>query len=232
MSEAQQPPMPAPPAPIMFYQNNPCTIVRAISDQFVEICLSHRFAADMETTGQCEGCCIGDSDNKISCTCDDHSWIIEQVQDEENAIICMVETRLLLSKPIEGKAIKKLQDQIVTQQLELATTKELHAEWVASIKAMKQQKEALKSELDGLELSVNAARNIRNTAELGIKKLSEQHGKMVVEIQSYSIKNQTISKREHDELIKRDAVLSALEKGGVDNWEWYEDSLKNAGLMD
>ena len=118
-----------PPLPVMFYQNNPCTIVRTVNDQFVEICLSHRFAADMETTGQCEGCCIGDSDNKIPCTCEDHSWIIEQVQDEENAIICMVETRLLLDKPIEGKAIKKLQEQIESQQLELATTKELHAEW-------------------------------------------------------------------------------------------------------
>lgn len=217
---------------IMFYQNNPCTIIRSVNDQFVEIYLSQRFAADMKVTGQCEGCCIGDSDNKISCTCDDHSWIIEQVQEEENAIICMVETRLLLDKPIEGKAIKKLQEQIVTQKSELETTKELHAEWVASIKSMKQQKAALKSELDALELSVEAARNIRNTSELGIKKLQEQHGKMVVEIQTYSIHNEKITKREHDRLTKRDAELAALEKGGVDNWEWYGDSLKNAGLVE
>lgn len=28
------------------------------------------------------------------------------------------------------------------------------------------------------------------------------------------------------ELEKRDEKLSALESGGVDNWEWYEDSLE------
>lgn len=29
------------------------------------------------------------------------------------------------------------------------------------------------------------------------------------------------------ELRKRDRILSALEAGGVDNWEWYSESLKN-----
>ena len=35
---------------------------------------------------------------------------------------------------------------------------------------------------------------------------------------------------ELDELGKRDAVLTALEDGGVDNWEWYGASLEGAGL--
>lgn len=30
---------------------------------------------------------------------------------------------------------------------------------------------------------------------------------------------------EYRRLIRRDAELSALEAGGVDNWEWYSDSL-------
>ena len=71
---------------IHFYQNNPCTIVRDISEDFAEVCISHQFASDMELTGQCQGCNVGDSDNKLSCTCDEHSWIIEEVQDEVNKI--------------------------------------------------------------------------------------------------------------------------------------------------
>ena len=67
---------------IYFYQNNPCVIVRDINEEFAEIRLSHHFASDMELTGQCEGCNVGDSDNKLSCTCDQHSWIIEEVQEE------------------------------------------------------------------------------------------------------------------------------------------------------
>jgi hypothetical protein len=37
----------------------------------------------------------------------------------------------------------------------------------------------------------------------------------------------TISKEEYDELIHRDEILTALENGGVDNWEWYGESLSN-----
>jgi hypothetical protein len=37
--------------------------------------------------------------------------------------------------------------------------------------------------------------------------------------------NHTISKEEYEELLDRDRKLSALEAGGVDNWEWYGESL-------
>lgn len=34
------------------------------------------------------------------------------------------------------------------------------------------------------------------------------------------------------ELLEHDAILSALESGGVDNWEWYEESLEHCELPD
>lgn len=34
------------------------------------------------------------------------------------------------------------------------------------------------------------------------------------------------------ELLEHDAILSALESGGVDNWDWYEDSMDNCTLPD
>jgi hypothetical protein len=37
----------------------------------------------------------------------------------------------------------------------------------------------------------------------------------------------TISKKEYDELLKSQETLTALENGGVDNWEWYGASLIN-----
>ena len=36
-----------------------------------------------------------------------------------------------------------------------------------------------------------------------------------------------LSKKDYEELKKRAATLSALEAGGVDNWEWYSDSLND-----
>lgn len=35
-----------------------------------------------------------------------------------------------------------------------------------------------------------------------------------------------ISKRELEELYRSQRKLQALEAGGVDNWEWYDESLK------
>lgn len=42
----------------------------------------------------------------------------------------------------------------------------------------------------------------------------------------------TISEERYKYLHKRDDILSALEAGGVDNWEWYSESLREAGLFD
>lgn len=44
--------------------------------------------------------------------------------------------------------------------------------------------------------------------------------------------NVTISEARLKYLESRDEILSALEAGGVDNWEWYSESLQEAGLLD
>lgn len=36
-----------------------------------------------------------------------------------------------------------------------------------------------------------------------------------------------VSRAEYEELQKRDFMLSCLESGGVDNWDWYSESLKD-----
>jgi hypothetical protein len=45
-------------------------------------------------------------------------------------------------------------------------------------------------------------------------------------------KKVAILQTEYDELLASQARLEALEAGGVDNWDWYHDSLKNAGLLE
>ncbi len=42
----------------------------------------------------------------------------------------------------------------------------------------------------------------------------------------------TLTRESYEHLVKRDEILSALEYGGVDNWDWYYVSLKDAGLID
>lgn len=40
-----------------------------------------------------------------------------------------------------------------------------------------------------------------------------------------------ISKERYEELLESESILLALEAGGVDNWEWYSESLEAAGLF-
>lgn len=42
----------------------------------------------------------------------------------------------------------------------------------------------------------------------------------------------TISKAEYEALKRDSMILAALYAGGVDNWEWYSESLKNAGVFE
>ena len=42
----------------------------------------------------------------------------------------------------------------------------------------------------------------------------------------------TITLKESSELLAARDELNALHAGGVDNWEWYSESLRDAGLLD
>jgi len=208
---------------IKFYQNNPCVVVRDINEDLAEVVISHHFAGDMEVTGQCEAWNVGDSDNKLSCSCDEHSWIIEEVQNEENRICAIVEKRLLTDKPIEHLTLIDLHKQVVAESESLNKTEELHEEWRVSFKNYGDQVKAIKTEISSLQLSREAEQNLTDTAKDGVKKLQEQYSKILVTI-GYGA--QKITTSEYDKLVERDAILSALEAGGVDNWEWYGESLK------
>lgn len=42
----------------------------------------------------------------------------------------------------------------------------------------------------------------------------------------------TITKKRYEELLDHAFKLSCLEAGGVDNWEWYSDSLREHGYFE
>lgn len=42
----------------------------------------------------------------------------------------------------------------------------------------------------------------------------------------------TITKKEYESLLDDQKWRMALEQGGVDNWEWYSESLSDYGYFD
>jgi hypothetical protein len=213
---------------VYFYMNNPCVIVREVTSDIVEIQLSHKFAEGMDLRGRCEGCCIGDSDNKITCTCDEFEWIIEEVQEEENKIVAMVERRLLAENPIEKMQLDKVKSRFTieadAEKDRLNKTKVLHSEWQMSLENKKLEAEALEAKCNAAELEFDSIRKKQEDASHGANRLIKKYQSMLVYI---SGSNEKITKLELDRMKYRDAKLSALEAGGVDNWEWYDESLKD-----
>lgn len=212
---------------VYFYQNNPCVIVRVINDDFAEIQLSHHFAESMELRGQCLGCCVGDSDNKLSCTCDEFSWVIEEVQNEENKVLCIVERRLLADHPIEKTAIDKLQKQISDEKQKLEIIKITQQEWSEDLKVKRNEFSALEAKCAALRLENESLLSAGNAIAARFDGVKEKYNAMTVFIDKNFSKGIQISNGEYQKLIKRDAVLTALENGGVDNWEWYGESVKH-----
>jgi hypothetical protein len=211
---------------IYFYQNNPCVIVRTVTDDIVEIQINHKFAQNMEIAGQCQGCCIGDSDNKISCTCDEHSWIIEEIQEEDHKLCVMVEVRLLSKTPVEKIQIDRLKKQIADLNCKFSKTKSLHQEWHESLASKKSMFNLVSDEIKVLEQRKESLMLLIDGYDSKSKGLQKTLDAMLINISGSS---DSISRYELQKLKNRDDTLSALEAGGVDNWEWYSESINAAG---
>lgn len=216
---------------VYFYQNNPCTIVNEINEDFVEISINHKYGAEMEL--MCMGCAVGDSDNKLSCTCSEHEWIVEQVQDEDHLCLVIARRIYLRENPVEHHDIEKLQKQIQEEKDRLEKTKVIHEEWRKSLSAKQSIIECLKQEEKYLSLQIESFEKERDRCEEGIRSMKDIYDEIEVYISDYHINKYTrkISTKEYDELLKRDELLRALEAGGVDNWEWYDESIKNASSI-
>ena len=219
---------------IKFYQNNPCLIIRDVNELFCEIQLNTHFAANIESEHYCmpsefRGPMSSHDGGEEQ---EGYQAIIDDIQEEEHSIICMIEKRLLHDTPIEANTINSLTRKIDDQKFEFESTKILHGEWIKAVKGLKAKSDLLKSEIQLLEMSREANFNINKTAKSGIDKLQEKYNAMLVYINDYRNKDKFITKAEHQSLLETEKKMAALEKGGVDNWEWYEDSLKNAGLID
>ena len=220
---------------IKFYQNNPCLIIRDVNNLFCEIQLNTHFAANIEaeyycTPSECRAPLSGGDAAQEEY--EQAQAIIEDIQNEEHSIICMVEKRLLHDSPIESNTINSLNRVIDDQNSEFESTKILHAEWQQAVKGLKSKADLLKSEIQTLKLTREANVNVNKAAKAGIDKIQDRFNSMLVYISDWRGKDKFITKSEYESLLETQKKMTALERGGVDNWEWYEDSLENAGLTD
>lgn len=123
-----------------------------MTPELCEIQVNIRFAENLEGSQWCEPCNI---DSKSSHTCDEYQDVINEIFDDEHAIFCIVESRLLHSKPLEMKAHDFLQKKIDELKVELKERQELQKEWAIDMKERKKQLEDIKAEFEAVKTAKN-----------------------------------------------------------------------------
>lgn len=151
--------------------------------------------------------------------------VIRQVKDEvkREVTICYSDTSQLkdeIKKEVKDKVfnelIKEIHERYVSQ-FEKYISEQL-AKNPDRLKEMR--KEIVRTTSD--ELYNSLYRSIRQDIQSQVNDLLNAISGCGVRVQG---SNHTISKEEYEELLDRDRKLTALENGGVDNWEWYDESL-------
>jgi hypothetical protein len=112
----------------VFYNNNPAKFVSYLSEKVAVIVVEAfpDFAAS-DPTGTCQGCMVGDSDNKISCSCSELYEMLEHIEESTDPTYMplIVDVSMLHKQPIvitqhESK-LKVIEDK-KTKVLEITKT--------------------------------------------------------------------------------------------------------------
>ena len=195
---------------IKYYMNAPCKIIRNISDDFCEIIVYPKFNQDLQARSWCTECQVGNQGTPQKHICEEYQDIIDELENVENSIICIVENRLLADEPIEFKKIRFLDKEIEKRDNNLHNQSLAIADKENEFKKLENVISNSKEDIKYYENKILLLENELKTTTLN-KKVSTPED---IDIHPAIYKN----------LIQRDYILRCLEDGGIENWEWYDES--------
>lgn len=223
---------------LKYYNNRPVLVLKKDENtDFYQILVNIEIKdVDLDYIAEsfrgCDACMVG---HKSTCYCDDEvsnaSSVLERIMDEhkiDEENLFYVRGKELKDRPFEWAENEKLKNQITTNKNILNGLIDILAENKSLIK---QQEKTLADNKEEIRKMDAIVKNRKDLTELVIKdydkltediKALESHKKLIVvdsEVQ--------INYSEYENLLKRDELLSALENGGVDNWEWYGEATKD-----
>lgn len=180
----------------------------------------------------CDACMVG---HKSTCYCDEEvekaydvvERIIEDYKIKDQQLF-YVPAKDLKDVPFEWKENKGLVDKIKGNKDILNGLIDIVAENKSLIKQQEKYFSDNKEELRKMDAIVENRKALTEIVikdydklKLDIKELESQKKLIVVDSE---IK---IEYSEYEALLQREQLLSALEAGGVDNWEWYSEATKD-----
>lgn len=207
-----------------YYNNGQVTILKIETDDFVLVQGVKDLHTQLNGSQFCEACNV---ESMSRHKCSDVDEIIEEViNDLSEDDIFWVNIKHLQEKPFEYKKWEKITEE--NNQL------------LKNIKKLKEYKESIEKNIE--ELATDYESDLKYYNELKEKKeqlINELDGieknKIVLEnIPEIKISNSNlkIPTKAILKFIKDSIFLEYLNSGGVDNWEWYSESLPDCDDID
>ncbi|MGL4756214.1 MAG: hypothetical protein ACRCXB_28005 [Aeromonadaceae bacterium] len=208
---------------VKYYMNNPCEVIRVISDDFVEIKVYPKFVDDdFNGSGWCTECTAGSGYSRH--TCREYQDVIDYIVDYGQSMIVVAESRLVQDAPIEFKQWNSLRNSIKSKSLELSEINESISSGKREVSWMSQYCVDLKEEMQDLKDSISISSEKINELSGKESDLERRLGKVCASI-SLGVIVASMSIDELKGLVEAKVILDSLKRGGVDNWEWYSESM-------
>jgi len=212
-----------------YYNNRPVTIISEEGDTgFYRVLI--KFNVDTEITGSdfCFACMAPSSDYKGGHTCGNADEVIEVVLDDiEDREIITISCKSFRKEPIEMVEYKKIKKEIASLKDE---TKKIREENHSLFQQKVQYKIALEEIKQRYKLKdekfESLFKELDRKHQQQLKELSNIYEKEILKVEvKIGESGKRISSDRMLELLKSEILLNALEAGGVDNWEWYGESI-------
>lgn len=217
---------------IKFYNNNPCKVLRKVSDDFSEIVVfPHVQDVELQGSDWCTACQVGGLGGAHpSHDCEAYQEVIDVVNSlrEEEGIVIIADNRLIQDEMVEWKTwdiIKKRCQEMTDSHNE---TRKQHCDLLIekhrlkeSIKTLKEEAELLATTNDNINQKINKSWDDYQIARDNLQNTKDEQSTMTLD-SNYKV---DLSLETLRGLIKDSIKLEQLENGGVDNWEWYSDSV-------
>lgn len=221
---------------VKYYNNKPVIVLKKHEEaDFYQVLVNLEIQnVDLDFIAEsfrgCHACMVG---HKSTCYCDDEVAkaydIVERIMEEyeiKDENLFYVPAKDLKDKPFEWAENEKLKAQIATNKNILNGLIDIVAENKSLIKQQEQHLNDNNSKIAASDRVVENREYLKKSADEDYQKAKEKLKKVKAELENIAIDSETsISREEYDNLCKRDRILTALENGGVDNWEWYGESL-------
>lgn len=214
---------------IKFYNNNPCKVIRKVSEDFSEIVVfPHVQDIELQGSDWCTACQIGETHS--SHECEAYQEVIDVVNSlrEEEGVVVIADNRLLQDEMVEWKTwniIKKrcqemtdLHNETRRQRSDLLIEKHRLEE---SVKTLKGDTELLASTNDNIIQKINKSWDDYQIARDTLQNTKDEQPTITLDSDfKVDLSLETLRR-----LVRDSIKLEQLENGGVDNWEWYGESV-------